>query len=351
MWEAFSQEDPLQSGTGLGLSIVNQIARALGGKPTVRSEEGHGTSISVLLHVDAASDHPPKLIVQPAQSISVTMLGFNTSHNGVATLREITINYLVDWWGFRVTPEAEDDLGDILLINEDVSMVSGLTAARDFGRPVVFMHWSRGDPEVMAIISAFERLGGWCRLIFKPKGPTKLEEAFRTAVSKMEGLRQSPSSPASQRSLSFRTAQEGSESDRDSAYSTPISPRDSPQGIWQHLAQTPVSLARRHSEDHRESTPRPALGQRSSTYAGTILKNEYSSDTPTASRDGGIDSPLASSSESSMVEITSNGSVMLRSIVGKVDQDWKPVVLLVDDNHVNRKVLSSWLNKKVGSGV
>lgn len=47
-----------------------------------------------------------------------------------------------------------------------------------------------------------------------------------------------------------------------------------------------------------------------------------------------------------MVEITSNGSVMLRSIVGKVDQDWKPVVLLVDDNHVNRKVLSSWLNKK-----
>lgn len=346
MWEAFSQEDPLQSGTGLGLSIVNQIARALGGKPTVRSEEGHGTSISVLLHVDAASDHPPKLIVQPAQSISVTMLGFNTSHNGVATLREITINYLVDWWGFRVTPEAEDDLGDILLINEDVSMVSGLTAARDFGRPVVFMHWSRGDPEVMAIISAFERLGGWCRLIFKPKGPTKLEEAFRTAVSKMEGLRQSPSSPASQRSLSFRTAQEGSESDRDSAYSTPISPRDSPQGIWQHLAQTPVSLARRHSEDHRESTPRPALGQRSSTYAGTILKNEYSSDTPTASRDGGIDSPLASSSESSMVEITSNGSVMLRSIVGKVDQDWKPVVLLVDDNHVNRKVLSSWLNKK-----
>lgn len=346
MWEAFSQEDPLQSGTGLGLSIVNQIARALGGKPSVRSEEGQGTSISVFLQVDAVGDAPPKPIVQPAQTISVTMLGFNTTHKGVAELKEIMIGYLVDWWGFRVTPEDEDDLGDILFINEDVSMVSDLTAARDFSRPVIFLHSSRGDAEVMAAVGAFERLGGWCRLVFKPKGPTKLEEAFRTAVSKMEGIRQSPSSSASNHSLSFRTAQEGSESDRDSVYSTPISPRDSPRGSWQHLAQTPVTLTRRRSEEHRESTPRPPLGQRSSTYTATGLKNEYLPDTPRALATIGSDSVTASPSESSTVEITPNGSVMLRSLVGNVDPDWKPVVLLVDDNYVNRKVLSSWLNKK-----
>ncbi|KIO34286.1 hypothetical protein M407DRAFT_218406 [Tulasnella calospora MUT 4182] len=278
MWEAFSQEDPLQSGTGLGLSIVNQIARALGGKPSVRSEEGQGTSISVFLQVDAVGDAPPKPIVQPAQTISVTMLGFNTTHKGVAELKEIMIGYLVDWWGFRVTPEDEDDLGDILFINEDVSMVSDLTAARDFSRPVIFLHSSRGDAEVMAAVGAFERLGGWCRLVFKPKGPTKLEEAFRTA--------------------------------------------------------------------HRESTPRPPLGQRSSTYTATGLKNEYLPDTPRALATIGSDSVTASPSESSTVEITPNGSVMLRSLVGNVDPDWKPVVLLVDDNYVNRKVLSSWLNKK-----
>ncbi|KAG8912928.1 His Kinase A domain containing protein [Tulasnella sp. 417] len=351
MWEAFSQEDPLQSGTGLGLSIVNQIARALGGKPSVRSEEGQGTSISVFLQVDAIGDVPPTPIVQPAQTISVTMLGFNTAHRGVAALKEILTGYLVDWWGFRVTPEEEDELGDILFINEDFSMVSDLTAARDFGRPVVFMHSSRGDSEVMATVGAFERLGGWCRLVFKPKGPTKLEEAFRTAVSKMEGVRESPSSSASHRSLSFLTAQEGSESDRDSVYSTPISPRDSPKGSWQHLGGTPVTLTRRRSEEHRDLTPRPPLGQRSSTYTGTSLKNEYLPDTPTPPATGRSDSATASPAESSTVEITPNGSVMLRSLVGKADPDWKPVVLLVDDNHVNRKVLSSWLNKKVGSDV
>ncbi|KAG8986513.1 His Kinase A domain containing protein, partial [Tulasnella sp. 427] len=347
MWEAFSQEDPLQSGTGLGLSIVNQITRALGGKPSVRSEEGQGTSISVYLQVDAVEEYPPpKLVVQPPQTVSVTMLGFNPAHKGVAALREVIIGYLVDWWGFQVRPEEEDELGDILLINEDVSMVADLTTARDFARPVIFMHSSRGDSEVMATISSFERLGGWCRLVFKPKGPTKLEDAFQTAVSKMDLLRQSPSSSASHRSLSFRTAQEGSESDRESLYSTPISPRGSPEAGWRHLGQAPGALTRRRSEEHRESTPRPALGQRSSTYTGTTLKNEYTPDTPTAPISGGSGSPTPSPSESSTVELASNGSVILRSIVGNVDQDWKPVVLLVDDNHINRKVLTSWLKKK-----
>ncbi|KAM7193145.1 hypothetical protein V8F33_008017, partial [Rhypophila sp. PSN 637] len=49
LFEPFTQENPLNPGTGLGLSIVLQIVRSLGGRIDITSEEGVGTEAVVTL--------------------------------------------------------------------------------------------------------------------------------------------------------------------------------------------------------------------------------------------------------------------------------------------------------------
>ncbi|KAF6810744.1 sensor histidine kinase response [Colletotrichum musicola] len=47
LFTPFSQEDALAPGTGLGLSLVRQIVATLGGTISVKSQVGHGTSVTV----------------------------------------------------------------------------------------------------------------------------------------------------------------------------------------------------------------------------------------------------------------------------------------------------------------
>lgn len=49
----FSQEDPLSSGTGLGLSLVHQITTMLGGSVQIDSKVNRGTSVVVILPLQA----------------------------------------------------------------------------------------------------------------------------------------------------------------------------------------------------------------------------------------------------------------------------------------------------------
>jgi sigma-B regulation protein RsbU (phosphoserine phosphatase) len=56
LFEAMTRGDPLHGGgVGLGLYIVNQIARAHGGQPSVRSEHATGTCVAIEFPVLAAS--------------------------------------------------------------------------------------------------------------------------------------------------------------------------------------------------------------------------------------------------------------------------------------------------------
>lgn len=55
LFTPFAQENQLSSGTGLGLSIVKQIIHGLGGRISVESRVGHGTTIRVLIPLRMSS--------------------------------------------------------------------------------------------------------------------------------------------------------------------------------------------------------------------------------------------------------------------------------------------------------
>ncbi|KAG8864828.1 His Kinase A domain containing protein [Tulasnella sp. 330] len=356
MFQPFSQENPLHTGTGLGLAIVNSIGASLGGKVEVWSAEGVGTEIRLVTEVNLVDKRePPSRIVDPSQTITVSMIGFNEDHKGVALLSETMKSYLTDWWGFTISEDKDGIYGDILFVNEDHTVLEELTAAQESVRPVILLSAGRGNQHVATAIKKFERLGGWCRLVFKPSGPVRLGEAFSTAAQKLNASRTCSSSPASHTSSSYYSPHEHSNpggSDTDDYFgnlSTTASSREPLQRLAKlHL---PSSLNRRRSEGNRASIPRPLIGHRSSTFTPpTPLGAEFDSISRTPSTTGLSDASVQLYSDpekaSSTVELAEDGSVMLKSVVGSSDMQGKHVVLVVDDNVVNRNLLAHWLNKR-----
>lgn len=356
MFQPFSQENPLQTGTGLGLAIVNSIGTSLGGRVEVWSAEGVGTEIRLIMEVDLVDrPNPPTRIVDPSHSVTVSMVGFDQDHRGVALLKETTMGYLTSWWGFTIADDKDSINGDILLVNEDVDFIQELTAAREFARPVILLSAARGDEQLMSATTAFERMGGWCRIVFKPSGPVRLGEALTTAVYKMEGLRQSPPSTSSRTTSSYMSAQEystiGGDSDSDNLQDVPYT-RPGKNRLGVISKSQPSPLTRRRSEEHRDRTPRPPIGNRSSTFTGTPLRLELSSRSSpalsTSSTEASTPNHLYSvpSRSLSTLSVAEDGSTMLKSAFGS-NSNQKPVVMLVDDNIINRNLLAHWLNRRV----
>lgn len=139
MFHPFSQENPLQTGTGLGLAIVNSIvhSESVGGKIEVWSEEGVGTEIKVIFDAEAVTSDPTHGRVEPltfeelSKPPSVSLLAFDTGHKGGKSLHAILTNYLTTWWGFAVQP-SDGQIGDIIILNEDPSLVDQATRRKGF---------------------------------------------------------------------------------------------------------------------------------------------------------------------------------------------------------------------------
>ncbi|KAG8935525.1 His Kinase A domain containing protein [Tulasnella sp. 418] len=340
MFQPFSQENPLQSGTGLGLAIVNNIVKSLNGKVDMWSAPEWGTQARITLPVDLVDvgDGVPKLVL-PGQSISVSMMGFDQSHPGTSRLYDSIADYLVAWWGFTIVKE---EPADILVVNEGIEIIKALTQSREFLRPVVLLSYSRGDPALLSAVNAFERLGGWCRIVFKPTGPTRLQQALSNALAQLGKLRHTPSSPEWTGRSRHNTQEstlgiiDGNDIEFPKSHET--------NGVFPNI------LTRRHSDELRDKKPiRPGMGSRSTTYHSTPLREDVIHQLVTYPPDE--ETPSVPSSPSSTFSVGEGAGVMLKSAAGTIGDDFNGGlnVLLVDDNGVNRNLLAHWLRKKVRS--
>ena len=234
---------------------------------------------------------------------TVSLVGFDTTHKGIKLLYDTTRNYLTTWWGFEVV-----DDGDIVILNGDRDPVIAATERQDTSRPYIFLSAARGDPTIMSIASEYERIGGFCRILYKPGGPSRLRVILELCVHALK-----------------------------TDYSCDSSPMVSPNGDAGHgstdtkeQSDSRSSIPRRKSEDMYIRS-RPGMTPRSLTSHPLLVRR-----------------PLATASESTeavdpdtpVPTITlGSGGKILRSSVGTLDSEHRFRVLVVEDNGILRNLL------------
>lgn len=339
LFQPFSQENPLQTGTGLGLAIVNSIIRSenVDGKLDVLSEEGNGTEIKFNFLADAPKD--PAQIALSSQEVqpfrmedgsplpTVSLLGFDDAHRGVQLLRKVVLGYLQDWWAFPVNEGPE--LGDIVVVNEDIAPLMGAVQKRDVRRPFVILWGARGDPTILAVTSEYERMGGFCRILYKPGGPTRLRAIMKLSIHalKMGHYQYRKTSPPVNMMPGYVSQAKG-EADR---YSS---------AAWRRNSDESYKIT--------QSKPtRPSMARAITLNPLSNLRQIVQSDEAEASPSPPgtpVDPVLAT------IPVGSGGSLLKSAVKTTApevqQQERRPRVLVVEDNSLLRNLLAKWLVKK-----
>jgi signal transduction histidine kinase len=330
LFHPFSQENPMQTGTGLGLAIVNSIVQSKGvdGKVDVWSAENVGTEIKVTFSAEIVEDEPSHKVSDtlnpdPEHPVRVSLVGFDDPHRGVQLLRRVLTHYLISWWKFQIAPPGS--LGDIVVTNEDLSALQLAIERHDIRRPFIVLTVSRGEKHLMTTVTEFERLGGFCRILYKPGGPSRLRQALKLCLYALKISRRSSPAPET---VAIQS---------NSSLSSPV--------------HVPVGVARRNSEEPGQAAGhsnvrRPALGPRSITvhpitsWSGIPASDEEDD----GSLEGVQLSRLRSLSQSQSISsptipVGDTGGSLLRSSVGALGSRKNVRVLVVEDNDILRNLL------------
>ncbi|KAI0297235.1 hypothetical protein B0F90DRAFT_1740348 [Multifurca ochricompacta] len=324
------------TGTGLGLAIVNSIVQSKGvdGKVDVWSAENVGTEIKVTFCAEIVEEDElsPKVCdtLNQDHAAKVSLIGFDDPHRGVQLLRRVLAHYLVSWWGFQIAPPGS--LGDIVVANEDLSALQLAIEQRDIRRPFVLLTVSRGEHHLTATVTEFERLGGFCRILYKPGGPSRLRQALKLCMHALKISRRS--SPVLEM--------------------TPLPGHSDPSS---HV-NIPAGVVRRNSEESgpvagHSDVRRPVLGPRSITVHPVaswreITAHDKDDDTP---QEGAQWSRVRSLSQSHSttsptIPVGDTGGSLLKSSVGALGSRRDVRVLVVEDNSILRNLLTRWLSSK-----
>ena len=325
LFHPFTQENPLQTGTGLGLAIVNSIIRSssVEGKVDVWSSESVGTDIKISFMAEAVEDTEESPVLSElwrkddfARPPSVSLVGFNIAHRGIELLRNVLEGYLQAWWNLVVLPDGSDELGDIIIANEDPSYVEEAVARRDTSRPMILLSSVRGDPHLMSIVTDFENVGGFCRVLYKPGGPSRLHSGLKLCIRSLL-IGQRSRVPSMRGNLS-RTQVE-------------------------NIAPLMTNGPKRHNSDFDgPSDSRPSLGPRSitleprlGTMSGDISRIVIQNPPPDSPR---TPSPSPDGRNSPTVPV-GTGGILLKASIGTVDSTLRARVLVVEDNRILRDLL------------
>jgi signal transduction histidine kinase/CheY-like chemotaxis protein len=127
LYTPFAQEDSLSVGTGLGLSIVRQIVSALGGSMDIQSEYGDGTTVTVLIPLETSSapgdtpDMETRKIIKDLRSRKFTYSLLNSAAS-TNTCEGPSIRCLIrslsDWFGLEKTTLSSATVPDLIIAEE-----------------------------------------------------------------------------------------------------------------------------------------------------------------------------------------------------------------------------------------
>ena len=320
----------MQTGTGLGLAIVNSIVQSKGvdGKVDVWSAENVGTEIKVTFSAETVKEDEssPKITdtLNQRHSTKVSLEGFDDPHQGVQLLRRVLTHYLVSWWDFQIAPPGS--LGDIVIANEDLSALQLAIEQREIFRPFVLLTVHRGERHLTATVTEFERLGGFCRILYKPGGPSRLRNALKLCIHALKISRRSSPTP------------EITQSPGDLITSSNL-----PAGVTRRNSEEPTPAAQ-HSDMRR-----PSLGRRAitvhpvTTWSGMPTHDEEDDGSQDGSQPGRTGRARSMSqsqtSTSPTIPVGDTGGSLLKSSIGALESRKNVRVLVVEDNNILRNLL------------
>ncbi|KAI5998742.1 Fph type histidine kinase [Pisolithus albus] len=331
LFHPFSQENPLQTGTGLGSAIVHSIVRSpsVAGKVEVVSEEGVGTEIKVVFEAETLDEsnnlHEPFVFEDPERPPVLSLLGFKKRGRGTQLLHDVICKYLRSWWGFALHHEGEE-LGDIVIVNEDPSPVVTALEKMDTTRSFIILSSSRGSPRVMGICNAYENNGGICRIVHKPGGPFRLRSALKQLLRARHRRRP-----------------------RIASYSSAVTASEDTVSIHSAMLVDDFTVSdrrRRGSMDVWSTNPRsPPVPPMSSPElsCSTVADSERDSAFQTLDVDLNGVNDTTTSVARTVGEIVPRQSASSKT-GGETHQMKK--VLVVEDNSILRSLLIKWLTKK-----
>ncbi|KAK0450084.1 hypothetical protein EV421DRAFT_1704638 [Armillaria borealis] len=342
LFHPFSQENPLQTGTGLGLAIVHSIVRSesVDGKVDVWSDEGVGTEIKVTFPAELTDERSEVFGADMGsfkfddcdRPASVSLVGFGHDHRGIQLLESVLKSYLASW-GFEVRDDLSN-LGDILILNEEVDLVINATEHHDTMRPFIVLSGSRGSPKVLSVASEHERIGGFCRILYKPGGPSRLRAALKLCVHALKIQSRTPEANSSDR-------KEGLHLDAAIA------------GITPSPSMFTISTRRNSEETGKFPVLRPPLPRsitahplQSPSWKGGSVNQERGTAGSSSEQIPEEEQPNESETFSPTINV-GNGGTLLKSSIGTIQTRLSRFkILVVEDNSILRSLLKQWLAKK-----
>jgi CheY-like chemotaxis protein len=385
------------------LAIVNSIVKtsSVDGSIDVSSTEGVGTEIritftaEVVSQTDIASELGPFTFDNLPRAPIVALVGFDLSHRGYELLFHVLANYL-ESWGIAVKPNVSE--ADLIVVNEDTTLITDAINQRDPSRPFVILAENRGGSALSSVVSDYERIGGFARVVYKPGGPSRLRGAVKlclhalkmTARSRATSVVDTDSEASGSRIVVHPLSQEvvnavasaglpRRNSDDASKVVVPKRPSLGPRALtalatapsWddestsmansEETSPTPPSVdaTPRAEVPHPTSAPRPNRPEPSppapttsdssgSSAGSTPSTNVASSASSLTSAPSATQiEPETSTSIGPTIAVGPNGTLLQSSISSQRVPERNFRVLIVEDNAILRGLLIKWLTAKV----
>ncbi|KAJ4415709.1 hypothetical protein N0V82_007202 [Gnomoniopsis sp. IMI 355080] len=354
LFKPFSQEDRLAPGTGLGLSLVKQIISTLGGTISIQSGVNIGTKITVSLPLTPVAtsrtstaavvteeDREFEHHVQALKGLRIKLLGFNkhtVKKIGDGSCQEVDEYALKericrDWLGLVVLPGGEEDTKvpspDLVLCTE--ASLDNFESKRP---PTVVVCWNSLVAYDRATSAVNHGMRGVVEYISQPTGPRKLAKTLYRAFHRgSETVTQ----------LIPASVETASPTERLTSENLPVRPKLLRSHTTSESHPPSAKLSPKHS-DLESSAP----SQLRDIASPPVLP----------------DPPAAASLETNSVALPEQASQLAvpeaSSNVEARPEAQKQVTgpppassslqaplefLLVDDNAINLKILSSYMNK------
>ncbi|TDZ21611.1 Hybrid signal transduction protein dokA [Colletotrichum orbiculare MAFF 240422] len=199
LFTPFSQEDALAPGTGLGLSLVRQIVATLGGTISVKSQVGHGTSItvSIPLVLSRKAGSRGRKFSADLTSLSgrrLAVRGFSRGLDGSEELRngghDLPVESLPFKWLNVSVSDDNSNTGptpaDLMLCSEEAFRKFEMSEARGNEAPLVVVCSNAESAQKLATSYRRSRQQTVMEFIAQPTGPRKVAKALACALDRWQ---------------------------------------------------------------------------------------------------------------------------------------------------------------------